>query len=634
MGQNVLALSIDEQVRMYGLANGVGHAVWIPADMMSDPLATGGVLATPCGGKGVDSERITEKFTGDRMCARCTKFIESTQGTLAIEGAITAMHAREAEAVALADLIGDHTLITLDGVREVKGSETREDSAPETREITPQEVREIIRESKGAQRKARRAAAVANERERLAARAAAACKGTGERPVPGSRVARDDHSVSLPDTFTGKCSGKCPAEGCGRIIAVSREGGMRRHNAPASGARDAGKREAAAPVASVAPATPVQGELWGKTQTEMRDAVAAHYAAGHAVPAEIVSLPDPKIIRPVWAGSAGAAEESSPVCDYRNGAPVDGSDADGIEGKCPECRGIVGLSDKGLIPGHRRYGVKVSGKTGLASKSLDAVEHGTVPGSPVDANKRRTAESRCVRSDKVARNVTEGGTKKCTGCGRTVELYKRTRTVKGEQKIQWVYPQHERPEGLDSFRAANSDAGYVRSERKVTPRGTGADAGKGAREHGTVNGSANTGRVNLPPVQPKEGWLATAGTGALSMTVRPGPDSKVVGEICPLCQERVDIAHRGKSRGWRRDHSKKVAAWHKGRNAARAEQREREIQEGKRLPAGARRAARKAASIGSFSEGTLATTGTVAHGGERPAVASRVKPRGKTRTAE
>jgi hypothetical protein len=44
-----------------------------------------------------------------------------------------------------------------------------------------------------------------------------------------------------------------------------------------------------------------------------------------------------------------------------------------------------------------------------------------------------------------------------------------------------------------------------------------------------------------------------------------------------------------------------------------------------------RRELRKAASIGSFAEGTQAATGTIAHGGARPAVASKLTPRGKTR---
>jgi hypothetical protein len=260
---------------------------------------------------------------------------------------------------------------------------------------------------------------------------------------------------------------------------------------------------------------------------------------------------------------------------------------------------------------------------------LDAVEHGTVPGSPVDAHKRRGAESRCVRSDKVARNVTEGGSKKCTGCGRTVELYKVMRKVKGENVARWAYPQHERPEGLDSFRRSGANG---KGERKVTPRGTGADAGKGAREHGSVDGSANTGRVNLPPVQPKRGWIATAGTMSLPATVRPGVDAGVVGKWCPVCEERVDIAHADRSRGWRRAHSRKVAQWHKDRAVERELRKAREIAEGTRLPAGARKAARKAASVGSFAEGTVA--GAVVHGGERPAVAPKVTPRGKTRVSK
>lgn len=355
-------------------------------------------------------------------------------------------------------------------------------------------------------------------------------------------------------------------------------------------------------------------------------AVAAFYAAGNPVPQEVASLPDPSVKGQAWSGHTGGTEESAPWCDASKVAPVEGSDADGIEGKCPECRGIVALSDKGEVPKHRRYGVKVSGTSGLASKSVDAVEHGTVAGDPAAADKRRAAESRCDRSGRVVRNSL-GGKKECTGCARTVGLVKRERTVKGERKEVWVYPDHVR--SGDSFRAVGG--GEV---RKVTPRGSGADAGKGAREHGSVNGSANVGRVNLPPVQPKSGWLAVAGTGVLSMTVRPGVDAGVAGRSCPVCGDLVERAHRGKSRGWRRAHSKKVSAWHKERDAERTAKREREIREGARLPQGARAAARKAASVGSFAEGTQAATGTVAHGGKRPAVAPRVTPRGETRKGE
>jgi hypothetical protein len=196
------------------------------------------------------------------------------------------------------------------------------------------------------------------------------------------------------------------------------------------------------------------------------------------------------------------------------------------------------------------------------------------------------------------------------------------RTVKGEDKVQWVYPAHVRPD--DSFRHVGR--GDV---RKVTPRGTGADAGKGAREHGSVNGSANTGRVNMPPVQPKSGWLAVAGTGIMSMTVRPGVDSQVAGKICPICNDLVERAHRDSdgspwSRGKRRAHSKKVAAWHTKQDQARELRKAREIAQGARLPQGARKAARKAASVGSFSEGTVA--GVVVHDGGRPAATPDTTP--------
>lgn len=468
-----------------------------------------------------------------------------------------------------------------------------------------------------------RAELVKRERERRESRS---CPGTGLPPVPGSRVQRDDSSVSVPDTFVGKHSGKCPETACGRIIAVSREGGMRRHNR-------AETREIPAPEARED-----SGKIWGLTFGEIRAVNAAYYAV-HPISPEIAALPDPTVKR-VWSGTDSADGASVVPCDYKGDVEI--IDPEKINGKCPECRAYIPLQDvesdpeANRIGKHNRYGVAnpPRPKILLSSESLDTVEHGSIPGSPADADKRRGSESKCKRSGKVA-SRSQGGKKECsgrTGCGRSVELVKVMRKKDGELVAVWLYPDHYLPitksGTVDSFRRAGADG---KGERKVTPSGSGADAGKGQRDHGSIDGSANTGRQNMPPVRPG-GWVGKAGTMSLPAMVRPGVDPEVSGTPCPVCEELPEIAHKGKSKSWRRNHSRRLRAYWDARNAARKAQREADIAAGRIIPATVRRELRKAASIGSFAEGTVA--GVVAHGGKRPEVAPKVKPRGMTRTGK
>lgn len=349
------------------------------------------------------------------------------------------------------------------------------------------------------------------------------CGSVGEPPKPGTRVMRDDHSVSVPDDFDGKHSGKCP--GCSRMVAVSREGGMRRHN-------------------------------------------------GIETPAPVGDSPD-------------------------------------------------------RIGKHNVGGVATPAGKGLTSKSIETVEHGNVPGDTATADKRRGDESRCKRSNRILKDAS-GGKVPCPACERPVELLKITRP---NGDISWKVPNHVRPG--ESVRHVGG--GEVRD---VTPRGDGADVGatvsKGARlalsrGQGSTDGSAYTGQSTLAPVQPEKGWLAVAGTGALSMSVRAGIDPEVSGEYCPVCRDTVENAHKGKGRTWRRKHSRRVRLYIAEQKAERDARTAREIRKGERLPQGARKAARKSASTGSFTDGTIASTGTVTHGAERPAVAPKVTPRGKTR---
>lgn len=353
------------------------------------------------------------------------------------------------------------------------------------------------------------------------------CAGVGESPKPGTRVQRDNRAVSVPDDFDGKHSGKCP--GCDRVIAVSREGGMRRHNG------------VTAPVATC-------GSV---------DEIGTHNVGGVATPA------------------------------------------------------------------HK----------GLTSRAIDTVEHGSIPGDTSTADKRRRTESLCKGSRKLAHGV-NGGKATCPVCTREgLEL----REHKGAKKTTYRFPDHV--SALPSVK--HIGRGDIRD---VTPRGDGADVGAtvtpGARlalsrGHGSVDGSATTGRQNLPPVKPK-GWLGTAGTGSLPATIRPGVDKEVSGKWCPVCEEVADTAHRvwnkelrafePRSSSWKRRHAAKLRAYYDKRDAVRDAERAAKIASGEIIPAAERKAMRKAASIGSFSEGVV--SGVVTHA-PRP----EFEPKGERKTA-
>lgn len=385
------------------------------------------------------------------------------------------------------------------------------------------------------------------------------------------------------------------------------------------------------------------GKIWGLSWGELRAANAAHYATHPASP-EVAALPDPHVKGAGWSGTDASDTGTVVACDFKGDVEI--IDPEKIKGKCPECRAYIPLQDVESDPDanrigkHNRYGVATPAGAGMSSRSIENVEHGTIAGDPAAADKRRIAESRCVKSNKLSRRKT-GGTFPCPdkGCGRPVELIKKVTTVKGETVVKWIIPNHVRPG--DSFRSAGGSAGYVKGERKVTPRGNGADTGatveRGkvsarlalSRGHGTVDGAANVGSQNMAPVRPG-GWVGKAGTMSLPATVRPGIDPEVdTAKLeCPVCKELPQIAHKGKSKSWKRNHSRRLRAYWEERDAERRARRDAAVAAGDVIPAGERKAARKAASVGSFAEGTVASTGTVTHG-TRPAFT----PKGERKAA-
>lgn len=497
----VLAVSGDGFARMYGQGErGAGHAVFIPAGSQGDPLGGSGARIVRACGSSLPTEKATEKFQGDKRCPKCVEWLATTDGTEALESARAERHAWEFGADDLAELFSVADV--------VNGTDTPQgEDGPEIIASTGKTLAAMIAETatyyaNGGAVSPEIAALPAPGTVSLASGTVSgsaaeilvcefkgevstvnperthgkcpecttyipllpggagretapgpkvskiACGSVGEAPVSGTRVMRDDHTVSVADDYDGKHSGKCP--GCSRVIAVSREGGMRKHNG-----------------------------------VEVRE-----------------------------------------VTD--SGADVD------------------------KIGKHNVGGVATPASKGLTSKSLDTVEHGSVPGDPASADKRRAAE------------IEERGAD--------------AREFKG---------------------GADVGATVAKGARLALARG-----------HGSVDGSATTGSQNMAPVQPK-GWVGVAGTGSLPAMMRPGIDPEVSGRKCVICDELPEIAHAGKSRGWRRRHSSAVGAVLRDRKAKRDAARDAKIESGEIVPAAVKRVARRAASVGSFSEGNV--NGSVTH---------------------
>lgn len=611
--EKFVIVSGDGFPRMYGQGErGMGHALMIVGGFWGDPLAIGGKITRACGGT-LDAGKAVEKFIGDKRCPKCVAWLATESGTAAIDRARGMYAAWEDGGESVRQFVADTLPVPAEPVKIV--SDPAVGRIAEVDAPGREGIAEIDARRAAIARERARLAAQREKRERAEKRAALtdgsarevcastgltfaamaekvaehyanggevpqeiatlpdpkivkrpaldmtgaaggsapavlpcdyrgpvsklnaerthgkcpgcstyipllpererkesgpkvskiACAGVGSAPAPGTRVMRDDHTVSVPDDFQGKTSAPCGT--CARVIAVSREGVMRKHNG--------------------------------------------------------VEVPE----------SAG------------------------------ECADKIGTHNVGGVanPAHK----------GLTSRSIETVEHGSTPGDTATADKRRATESRCTRSRKVLSGRKTPGTVECPTCARPVEL----KAVKRTKGTVYVIPEHVR--AGESVKPVGG--GEVRD---VTPRGEGADVGatvtRGkvssrlalSRGHGSVDGAANTGSQNMPPVQPK-GWIGKAGTGQLPATVRPGIDPEVTGRECVLCGELPEIAHKGKSRGWRRRHSSMVGAVLRERKAKRDAERAAKIASGEIASTAERKAGRKAASVGSFADGNCG--GTVSH---------------------
>jgi hypothetical protein len=621
MGNTFVALNIDGDARFYGLgARGVGHVVLIPSGMHSDPLACESVEKA-CDGKPLDSARLAEKFTGDKRCARCVKWLESDGGKNDLEAARQDKWADE-NGPGLASIMGEFTLITLDDVVNVTadGSDAREDSAP-----VP--AAEIVKDAAaaGVKAPARKGGKRGKRGNSAPVATGDVCASTGltfaamrdavatyyanggevpqeiatlpdpyvKRPAPDMTGAVGGPVPAvLPCDYAGPVSklnmerthGKCP--GCSAYIPLLPERESKESGPKVSKIACAGVGSAPAPGTRV-----------------MRD--------DHTV-----SVPDDfqgKTSAPCGTCARVIAVSRDGVMRRHNGVEVRES-----AGECPDKIGthnVGGVATPQLPAGKR-----------LVSRMIETVEHGSTPGDTATADKRRATESRCTRSRKVMSGRKTPGTVECPTCARPVEL----KAVQRKKGTVYVIPEHVRA-GESVKHVGGGDV------RDVTPRGEGADVGatvtRGkvsarlalSRGHGSVDGAANTGSQNMAPVQPR-GWLGKAGTGQLPATVRPGIDPEVTGRECVACGELPEIAHKGKSRGWRRRHSTIVGTILRERKAKRDAERAAAIARGEIASAQEKREGRKAASVGSFAEGTCA--GVVSHE-PRPEFA----PKGERRPA-
>jgi hypothetical protein len=641
MGNTFVALNIDGDARFYGLgARGVGHVVLIPSGMHSDPLACESVEKA-CDGKPLDSARLAEKFTGDKRCARCVKWLESDGGKNDLEAARQDKWADE-NGPGLASIMGEFTLITLDDVVNVTadGSDAREDSAP-----VPVEPVKI-------------------ENDPVTGRIAAVdSPGTdGIAEIDARRAARDARDAAVkaantPQSWDGEVcasTGRTFGEMRARVAAYYADGGevpaeVATLPAPGTGERPARDMTGAAggPVPAVIPCE-YTGPVSKLNMERTHGKCPGCSAYIPLLPERERKESGPKVSKIACAGVGSAPAPGTRVLRDDHTVSV----ADDYNGKtsapCGTCARVIAVSRDGVM--RRHNGVEMQENAGecpdkigthnvggvatpqlpagkrLVSRMIETVEHGSTPGDTATADKRRATESRCTRSRKVLSGRKTPGTVECPGCARPVEL----KAVKRKKGTVYVIPEHVRA-GESVKHVGGGDV------RDVTPRGEGADVGatvtRGkvsarlalSRGHGSVDGAANTGSQNMAPVQPK-GWIGKAGTGQLPATVRPGIDPEVTGRECVACGELPEIAHKGKSRGWRRRHSTIVGTILRERKAKRDAERAAAIARGEIASTAERKAGRKAASVGSFAEGTCA--GVVSHE-PRPEFA----PKGERRPA-
>ena len=253
-------------------------------------------------------------------------------------------------------------------------------------------------------------------------------------------------------------------------------------------------------------------------------------------------------------------------------APVPGSesrDTTGAEtGVCPVCRTEVRLTGSGYVPTHRPGNVQADGPV-LSQRSVPVVDEG----APV-------ADMAKVQNERAYETHDEDG---------NLIKPKDVEKARKEGKKLTVTP--------------------------VVVEAPNAGAAVGSRDHGRSDGVAMTAG-DLPPVQPQgKGYAAKAGTMALPVG-RPRPDAQVINDVCVggrygyLTQEEYDALSRTRQRAYWRH----VATNRERAARARKTSQNKAVATGERISPEARKAARKAARLGSSAEGTIARPVTRANG--------------------
>ncbi len=204
--------------------------------------------------------------------------------------------------------------------------------------------------------------------------------------------------------------------------------------------------------------------------------------------------------------------EGEPLKASHKVIPVSGSIQEGHprKGTCPLCGTPAKVSDKGFMTAHIVRNEPMGSNPAMSSVSVEPTDTGSRVGDPDAGDRRRSAE---------IDGAFERGT-----------VSVKVKGDKGRAKAE------ERPATEENVRLALADAYKAKNTAKAarllrqaraSMAGTEAleaptaGAAVGQRGHGMTDGAALAG-ANMRPVQPRSGWLATAGTMSLPVgRVRP-----------------------------------------------------------------------------------------------------------------
>ena len=220
--------------------------------------------------------------------------------------------------------------------------------------------------------------------------------------------------------------------------------------------------------------------------------------------------------------------------------PVSGSVRDGHprKGTCPECGTPVRISDKGFVTSHIVRNEPMGTNPALSSVSVEPTDTGPRVGDPDAGDRRRNAEIdgafkrgtvdvKVVGADGKARVEARPATEENL---RLAVEQTRQRADGKRKRADEARITGDVDKALGCAQAAsrlNAEASALMRQVRGAMAGQDAlhadhaGAAIGQRGHGRSDGAALAG-ANMPPVQPRKGWLAKAGTTDLPVgRVRP-----------------------------------------------------------------------------------------------------------------